>query len=678
MKKTTLFLLLSMSVNIFYSQTPGDDCNNAITAILGVQSYNIISGEAPPIDCVGQFSNGTNGEWYVYTHTTNENITITTNLGTNSGADTRFHVYSGICGSLNCVGGSDDSDGLLSTITFNATPATPYYIVFDGKWETTGRDFEISTGGGNTTSPITFSSQTLGITGDGRAVVDMNNDFLDDVVSITSTNINVFYQTGTGFTETNWTTTAANFLPTWSLVAADFDKNGFNDLLYGATSGVTFMKAAVNTTTNQLTGYTEISGGENVFSQRSNFIDINNDGNLDAFVCHDVEPNVYYINDGNGNLTYYQTFQGAAPFVLGDDAAGGNYGSIWVDYDNDRDMDLFIAKCRGGNPVISINEMYTNDGNNNYTENASTINLADDMQTWSSAWGDFDNDGDMDVFVGASSGTHKLMRNDINTTGQFTNITATNNVAALSSTSIETTTYDIDNDGNLDLISGDNVFFGNGDMTFNLQTSLLGDTRRAFGDINNDGFIDAVSETGVVYTNNTNSNNWITINTTGTASNINGIGARVEIHTPSGIQIRDVRSGDGFRFMSTLNTHFGLGSENTIDSIIIYWPSGTIDNIENPNINIAHNIVEGQSLSVTDFEISDLSIYPNPVKNVINIKTNSNIKNKIASVFDINGKRVLNKKIQENILNVDNLQSGVYILRIESQGKSISRKFIKQ
>ena len=43
-----------------------------------------------------------------------------------------------------------------------------------------------------------------------------------------------------------------------------------------------------------------------MFSQRSNFVDINNDGHLDAFVCHDVQPTVYYINDGEGNLQFFQ------------------------------------------------------------------------------------------------------------------------------------------------------------------------------------------------------------------------------------------------------------------------------------------------------------------------------------------------------------------------------------
>ena len=175
-------------------------------------------------------------------------------------------------------------------------------------------------------------------------------------------------------------------------------------LLYGAGSGVTFMKA-----NNTGTGFTQISTSEYVFSQRSNFVDINNDGHLDAFVCHDVAPNVYYLNDGFGNLNFYQgaqydndcnlisTDQTGVVGGLGNYCSGGNYGSIWIDYDNDRDMDMFIAKC-GGETARRTNQMLTNNGDGTFTENANALGLADPMQTWSSSWADYDNDGDMDVF----------------------------------------------------------------------------------------------------------------------------------------------------------------------------------------------------------------------------------------------------------------------------------------
>jgi|GEM_PF-511154 len=452
-------------------------------------------------------------------------------------------------------------------------------------------------------APVTFTASSSGSSGSYRyGCVDMNGDHLDDLVSISSTNVNIREQNpGGGFTTKNITTTSANYLPSWSLAAADYNKDGYTDLLYGAGNGVTFMRS--DGTGN---GFTEVSGPEDVFSQRSNFVDINNDGHLDAFVCHDVAPNVYYLNDGSGNLTFYQGAQYdngcnnpatsidqvGAVGGLGNYCSGGNYGSIWIDYDNDRDLDLFIAKC-GGETARRTNQMLTNNGDGSFTENASDLGLADPMQTWSAAWGDFDNDGDMDVFVGASSGDHKLMRND---GGTFVDISAGSGVNSLSLTSTETVTFDFDNDGNLDLVSGGNLLFGDGNMNFTVHTGIFPGAG-AYGDVNNDGYIDAFNSSNIYINNKETNNNWIKINTVGTTSNIDGIGARVEIYTDSGVQIRDVKSGDGFRYMNSLNTHFGIGSDTSVSHITIYWPNSGCETFLNPSINQPFTAVEGAGVS---------------------------------------------------------------------------------
>ena len=556
----------------------------------------------------------------------------------------------------------------------------------NSNWETKGFTTGIDTSG----YPVTFTTNPISTSGAyDIALVDLNGDFLDDIVSVSASNINVHYQLASGgFNMTNISTPTADFLPNWSLAAGDFDGNGYNDLLYGGGSGVTFMKA-----NNTGTAYTEISGSNYVFSQRSNFVDINNDGHLDAFVCHDVNANVYYINDGSGNLTFYQgESTGVVPNGLGLTPGGGNYGTVWIDFDNDRDMDLFIAKCRGGSTTISTNELWRNDGNGVFINVAdsndwydvnypgvghnNSSNLGDNVQTWSSAWADFDNDGDMDVYVGASStsnGDSKLMQN--NGDGTFTDVTAGSGVLA-ASLGIENAPADFDNDGFVDILSNGDILFNNGDFTFTNYSANMPPSG-AIGDTNNDGFLD-VFKNGNIYLNNTNTNNWLKINTVGTISNINGIGARVEIQTPSGIQIRDVRSGEGFEFMSSLNTHFGLGTDTVVNSITIYWPSGTIDYIENPATNTTHNIVEGSALSVIDETLADVSIYPNPVEDELQIKTAADVTNKIATVFDVNGKRMSSSKLKTNTLDVSNLASGIYFLRLESEGRIIKRKFIKK
>ncbi|MBF8149187.1 VCBS repeat-containing protein [Winogradskyella sp. F6397] len=580
-----------------------------------------------------------------------------------------------------------------NTYSFNGLSSeTDYVIYIRANCNEGGYSHWVSqsftTGVDTSAYPVSFTTNPINTTGSNDlALVDLNGDFLDDVVSVSANNLNIHYQLASGgFSMSNIATPTAENTPDWSLAAGDFDGNGYNDLLYGGFGGVTFMQA--NSTG---TGYTEISGSDYVFSQRSNFVDINNDGHLDAFVCHDVQANVYYINDGTGELTFYQGPSTALPNGIGVVPGGGNYGTVWIDFDNDRDMDLFIAKCRGGSS-ISINELWRNDGNGVFVNVAdsngwhntnypgvghdNSSNLGDLVQTWSSAWADFDNDGDMDVFVGASStvdGDSKLMRN--NGDGTFTDVTAGSGVLD-ASLGRENAPADFDNDGYVDILSNGDILFNNGDFTFTKYTINMPPSG-AIGDTNNDGFLD-VFRNGNIYLNNTNANNWIKINTVGTDSNINGIGARVEIQTDNGTQIRDVRSGEGFEFMSTLNTHFGIGTLTSINSITIYWPSGTVDFIANPAINTSHTIVEGSALSVIDETLVDLTIYPNPVEADLTIKTSADVINKIATVFDVNGKRVLNQKLKSNTVDVSNLTSGVYFLRLESEGKIIKRKFIKK
>jgi hypothetical protein len=544
--------------------------------------------------------------------------------------------------------------------------------------------------------PVTFTTNPIITSGAyDIAIVDLNGDFLDDVISISPNNINVNYQlTSGGYNNTNIATTNTANAPNRSFAVGDFDANGYNDLLYAGSSGVTFMKA-----NNMGTDYTELSESNSVLSQRSNFVDINSDGHLDAFVCHKEAPNVYYINDGSGNLTFYQgESAGVVPNGLGTVPGGGNSATVWIDFDNDRDMDMFISKYSEGSSTISTNELWRNDGNGVFVNVAdsdgwyntnypgvghdNSSNLGDNTQTSSSAWADFDNDGDMDVFIGAlntTNGNSKLMQN--NGDGTFTDTTSGSGVIG-ASLGIENATVDFDNDGYIDIITNGDILFNNGDFTF---TNFPNNTppNGAIGDVNNDGFLDVFSN-GNIYINNTNANNWVKINTVGIGhiipnyTNRNGIGARVEITTNSGTQIRDVRSGEGLGFMSSLNTHFGLGAETSINSIKVYWPSGIVDFISNPAINTTLNIIESYALSVNDEKLSDVLIYPNPVEDDLNIKTKESLVNKIASIFDINGKRVINLKLTSKHIDVSNLQNGTYFLRLESNGRIMTQKFLKK
>ena len=679
-----------MIFNFFntYSQS-GENCNEAIEITAGSYTVDGINGDEFELNCTEY--DASNGEllWFSYTPDQDYLVTVTTDLIENDGLDTRFHVYSGNCEDLQCVSGDDDSgDGYLSYASFFGYSGITYFIAWDDRWGDENFEFYLEESDPPPPPPFDFNQININSFGLERGLVDMNGDGLDDLVSIQSSNINLFIQSEqVGFEEINIATEQADFSPSWSMAAGDFDRNGYNDLLYGGGSGVTFMKA-----NDDGTAYTEISGTEYVFSQRSNFVDINNDGHLDAFVCHDVQPTVYYINDGNGNLQFFQgpNSEGVPSGIGGVEydlapypgpQEGGNYGSVWVDYDNDRDIDLFIAKCRGGDIQWKYNELWRNNGDGTFSNVAditgyyngfypngghdNSSNLGDPVQTWSAAWGDFNNDGYMDVYVGASAsgdGSHKLMKN--NGDGTFTDVTAGSGVESAPS-GIENDSADFNNDGFIDIFSNGSILLNDGDFKFDLYNNNVPEPG-AIGDSNNDGFLDIFNGNSL-YQNTPNDNNWLKVITVGTTSNINGIGARIEIASPSlGIQVRDVQSGTGFRYMSSLNTYFGLGQDSSITTLTVYWPSGVVDTFNNVNVNQSLEITEGQTLSTGVPSLDNIAVFPNPANDYITVKSDYNLDDAIISLFDLSGRRVLNYKnsSDNNLIDVSKLSSGEYILRL--------------
>ena len=705
MKKLMLIIIVFLTFSPVFSQdNAGDSCSSPIPIGPGTHYVENINGENYELNCSEYDASNGDLEWYIYTPNDDYLTTITSDLEANDGLDTRFHVYQGSCDDLSCVSGDDDSgDGYLSVRSFYAYTGESYYIAWDDRWENEAFEFELTESDPPPPPPFDFTIASVSTSGSERGLVDMNNDKLDDLVSIQNTSINIHYQLEEGgFNPVSIETTYADNSPSWSMAAGDFDRNGYNDLLYGGGNGVTFMQANADGT-----AYTEISGEEYVFSQRSNFVDINNDGHLDAFVCHDVQPTVYYINDGNGVLEFFQgpNDEGISSGIGGVayDLApypgvqeGGNYGSVWIDYDNDRDIDMFIAKCRGGSVQWKNNELWRNNGDGTFSNvadvsgyyqgfypdggHSNESNLGDPVQTWSSAWGDFNNDGFMDVYVGASAtgdGAHKLMKN--NGDGTFTDVTSGSG-AEEAPWGIENNSADVDNDGYIDILTNGGVLLNNGDLTFSLYTANTPGPG-AIGDANNDGFIDVFNGTNLYLQEGNNGNNWLKIATHGVTSNINGIGARIEINSPGiGTQIRDVMSGTGFRFMSSLNTHFGLGSDSSVNSITVYWPSGIVDVVNNPETNTTIHVAEGETLSLESSFIEDLIIYPNPVKSILTIDSSLNLDQSIISVFDLAGRRVMNYRLASGInsVNVSELSAGEYILRVITEENHISsQKFIK-
>lgn len=668
-------LILTTALGAAHFLMAQSSCDNALAVTAGTYTVSTISGTKAPQDCGIDFGLGSAGAWYRYTPSQNVNVTFSTVIsGQNN--DTRILAFAGDCNALNCLVANDDYSGYAAQVSFNANANTTYYIVFDNKWSSSPFQFKVSEAEA-VQDRLSFTQQAMtNLSGEyNNCIVDMNGDYLDDIVTVVNkTTLMVSQQKADGgFNHVTYTFPSTIVEPQWSIAAGDYDNNGFNDLIYGSSNGVTFLKANATGT-----GFTVDRKSQNYLTQRSNFVDINNDGKLDAFVCDDNGPNRYYMNDGT-NMNHTRG-------GLGDFPSGGNYASTWVDYDNDGDLDLFIAKCGEGGAGVggNIDELFRNNGNGTFTNVANSANLAEASQSWSAAWGDFNNDGWMDVMIGINSdtdGLNKVMKN--NGDGTFTDVTAGSGYENITAMSREYVTYDFDNDGFLDILgAGNTIMFGAGNFKFvpNGNPYPLDNYRRPVGDLNNDGFLDIQSRKSILL-NNGNSNKWLKVTLKGVNSNRNGIGARVEIYGAWGIQVRDVQSGTGFGNMSTLNTHFGIGQATKIDKIIVKWPSGKVDSLTDIAPNSILNIVEGSTLSVSESAVNAelFTVYPNPASDVITLKTRKEFVPVSAKLFDVNGKLVMQREMVRNEISVKSLTPGVYVLVVNDRnGTAYTQKIIKK
>lgn len=319
-------------------------------------------------------------------------------------------------------------------------------------------------------------------------------------------------------------------------------------------------------------------------SVSSSWIDFDNDGFLDLLVFNS-ERNQLFHNEADGSFALVPSEEIAVP----------KYNSCcgsWSDFDNDGDMDLFVATVNNGK-----NYLFVNKSNESFAslENGSIVNNT--RESLSACWGDIDNDGDMDLFVVNGFGDKvELHRN--NGDGTFEEIT-TEPLITENTTNVSGSWGDFDNDGDLDLFvtgdnspgySGKNYLYAN-DGSGNFTTVEAGQIVKDRGagcsicDYDKDGDLDIFvvnfkwnSYKNIFYVNNGNENNWINVKLRGKVSNTTSIGAKVRvkaiINKKSVWQLREIAQQNTYCGHHSMSAHFGLGDATKIDSLKIEWPSG--------------------------------------------------------------------------------------------------------
>ncbi len=489
------------------------------------------------------------------------------------------------------------------------------------------------------------------VTGGGIAFFDYNNDGLLDVFALQGGPVpgatgaelrfntrNALYRNNGDGTFTD--ATAGSGLDKHTgygqgVSAADYDNDGRSDLYLtsyggnylfrnkgqGAFSDVTKQARVVDTQAPN-------HPGERPLPLSSAWGDYDNDGYLDLFVCHYTrwlrasdrpcpnakgapaychpdayEPSYCRLYHNNRDGTFSDVSEKAGLLKLPAKAMG----AVWLDYDDDGWMDLFVTNDSMPNFLLRNNR------NGTFSDKGIVSGLAYSEEGKTLAGmgigvGDYSNDARRDLFVVNFKGEVKSVFHNLGN-GLFENASARSGIAgtSLQYLGFGLECFDYDLDGWQDLVVGNGhvqdglepgeansssyaqsqqLFHNRRDGTFVEDLHSLGDLVKprvtrglAVGDYDNDGDVDVlmVSQAGPLQlfrNDGGNSNRWITLRLEGVRSNRDAVGARVTIETKQGRQTQWVKGGSSYCSQSDLRLTFGLSGEESIKSLEVRWPRG--------------------------------------------------------------------------------------------------------
>ncbi len=409
----------------------------------------------------------------------------------------------------------------------------------------------------------------------------------------------------------------------WShLSVGDYDNDGDIDILYAR-----LFQNDINKTGN-FTG---------VGNYGQTFVDYDNDGDLDTYSALFWGSNKLFRNDGAAGFV-------EIPGALGLDDPSHSRTSVWGDYDDDGDMDVYLVNGRGEKCLLYRNDV---DTTGLFTDVTDEMGVGDaERYANGASWADYDNDGDLDLYLNkCEAGTNRLYRND----GEvFTEVAAELGVADKNDYGgFHSSWGDYDNDGDLDLyvtsrdgcpnrLYRNEVLEGNGFVETGEMQDISGrGMGGSWGDFDGDGDLDYYLVSGYygtvpnrLYLNNCseNGNHWLHIKAIGTISNRAAIGTTIRVVTGDLVQTRYVESTSGFGSQNSLPVEFGLGAHLTVDSVIIRWPSGIVQRLTDVATNQVITVTESTIQREHDIAVTSIDA-PNYAEPNSTIFINSTISN---------------------------------------------------
>ncbi|HOC00651.1 MAG TPA: FG-GAP-like repeat-containing protein [Verrucomicrobiota bacterium] len=343
---------------------------------------------------------------------------------------------------------------------------------------------------------------------------------------------------------------------------ADYDGDGFVDLLV-VPANTGSLSRPLSLLHNLGNGRFAVVTNSPLYEVKklsifASWIDFDNDGYPDL-ICGSESP-CAFRNDGGSFVPWPE---GDLPFVVGEPHTA--YADTWGDIDNDGNLEVLVTGWS------RTPQLWRNDYPHGWTRLEGPLyealeNVPTSTQGWGACWGDYDNDGDLDLFVATGHNHNEANRNHL-----------------------------FRNDGTAGFVE---AFCGS--PVIDLAKSW----RCVWVDYDNDGFLDlhvlnaystTATQNDFLYRNNGNSNRWLEVKLVGLASNRSAIGAKVRVKAIiGGREVWQLRTISAQVSTQESVAHFGLATADRAEIIRIEWPSGIVQSLT--------NVPAGQILTVTEHQ----------------------------------------------------------------------------
>jgi hypothetical protein len=544
--------------------------------------------------------------------------------------------------------------------------------------------------------------------GGGVSFADFNNDGWDDITYATEDGAQIyFFENNNGVFNLVTLNGISNTYKTKQVIWIDYDNDGDKDLFVTAIEVINeFYRndGGMNFTNISSTiGFFQTD----LFTYGTSFGDIDNDGDLDAFISNRTsteqnQRNYLYRNDEGTFVDITQSSGIPIEDEEGNENSQLSFCTMFFDYNKDGFQDIYLANDKTDN----INRLYKNLGNGTFEDVSVASGSGIAVNAMTTTLGDYNNDGWFDIYITNTQSSQAgngnvLLKN--NGDGTFTNV-AEETGTTFNSLAWGAVFLDADNDTLLDLyVSGgfdgsigsflSAAFYhqqNDGIFVIPQNIGFENDTRKSFsnaiGDINNDGKPDIIvcndTENNFLWENKTtNTNNWLKVKLEGVTTNRDGIGNTIEIFINGRSQYRYTLAGEGYISQNSYHEFFGLGEATEVDYVKVTWTgTNTEDIIYDVNANQSITIKEGIGvLTSNDIQTNSLfSLYPNPsYDGVFKLSVNNN-KSNTLKVYDLAGRLILKIKNlkDKDQFSLNHCKKGIYLAKVSSDHKSSTIKLV--